>query len=1210
MKPCKITVDLYNTFRERMPEYVQYDRNVPLEITVLENGEPANLGGSFGRLLVLKPDGHEVYNNDVEINGNIITTILGDQVFTASGIAKITVDILDEQNSKRALIPFEMRIKSAVITDESIKSSNDYQTITALISDVRAIDAMFHVEQDQRAEAFHEKINEFEERFLEIKGEKGDPGPPGPMGPKGADGTMTFADLTDEQKESLRGPQGEQGERGDVGPQGPRGEQGLMGPIGPQGETGPIGPIGPQGPKGDLGPQGPIGPQGLRGEKGEQGEQGEMGPQGPQGPKGDKGKDAENVDIFIEDNKILCSGVSTSLILSRDMFETGNCYPFSGEEVYTYNSIKQHPMANQTGWIRVKELIELPEVGMTFEIHLPDEYEVGIDQYSEHRLGRNLYNITQSSDKIIVSVESEIKFIALDVAKPNDDELNDFTMEIVFPNMTKELISLAEIMGPQGAQGPKGDKGDQGPQGPQGPKGVDGTISFEDLTEEQRETLRGPQGEQGPVGPEGPQGLTGEQGPVGPMGPKGEKGDKGDKGDKGEPGERGPAGPPGSGGGVDESDRVDYMGNQHDTLKETMDANVDICFDEINSMHYEAQSVTALNTLLGRSKNAIIKGQTLVNLLSATDFPQTIASQHIDFVLNQKIATSKKYTVVANLENVPDLDNKIGFVLNGGSGIWGSDTPITKNGINSYLVTTDNVESNPNRVIRVMGTGTIINWIMVIEGNYTNHEIPYFEGMDSCKNPTLISWNQDNLFKNYTQDGSAWGKDFECTTTNVKYSQDGGSVKLIGNNNLCYAGFVSSPLEQGTYKFSCKIKVSNIGDAYRIIAHGNPNGAKNDDRGFAGDKIVSTQEIETFEYVGYFSQATNMLFYAYYKGQEIEYYDIIFKKLSDKDVVNTPQSYPYKTNILSCVEEVELNGAKSVSDELYLLTGDLIKRVGVAKLSQIQDVDFGSFSPYGVNSVTPNTANINIRKVNFNKYFSPYKNGLNAISNFALVYDTTYNKDYECFALHDDNAQSVQISLSHDRFDGDLTKEKAIQLIKELDITIFYELADPITTKVELSDNHVYSYKDTTHYSFEVPEGSLIPILSIDVPTNLPAVVASQRATIIQLEDENKALKTEIKETSTSSVNGDLELMSQQFDLDFRIFEIETTLDIPTTLNIKGAKNMAMTIYLQAQTLILAGKYDREDMEYKLTRYLDKNRITKTEYDELIAMMDAQELTK
>lgn len=114
----------------------------------------------------------------------------------------------------------------------------------------------------------------------------------------------------------------------------------------------------------------------------------------------------------------------------------------------------------------------------------------------------------------------------------------------------------------------------------------------------------------------------------------------------------------------------------------------------------------------------------------------------------------------------------------------------------------------------------------------------------------------------------------------------------------------------------------------------------------------------------------------------------------------------------------------------------------------------------------------------------------------------------------------------------------------------------------------------------------------------------------LSIEQKVFNVENELAETKVQSINMDLDLMSQQFDLDFRIFEIETTLDIPTTLNLKGAKNMAMTVFQQAQTLILAGKYDREDMEYKLKRYLDKNRITKTEYDELISMMDAQELTK
>lgn len=113
----------------------------------------------------------------------------------------------------------------------------------------------------------------------------------------------------------------------------------------------------------------------------------------------------------------------------------------------------------------------------------------------------------------------------------------------------------------------------------------------------------------------------------------------------------------------------------------------------------------------------------------------------------------------------------------------------------------------------------------------------------------------------------------------------------------------------------------------------------------------------------------------------------------------------------------------------------------------------------------------------------------------------------------------------------------------------------------------------------------------------------------LSIEQKVFNVENELAETKVQSINMDLDLMSQQFDLDFRIFEIETTLDI-STFNLKGAKNMAMTVFQQAQTLILAGKYDRDNMEYKLRRYKEGKRITQDEYDELIAMMDAQELVK
>lgn len=44
------------------------------------------------------------------------------------------------------------------------------------------------------------------------------------------------------------------------------------------------------------------------------------------------------------------------------------------------------------------------------------------------------------------------------------------------------------------------------------------------------------------------------------------------------------------------------------------------------------------------------------------------------------------------------------------------------------------------------------------------------------------------------------------------------------------------------------------------------------------------------------------------------------------------------------------------------------------------------------------------------------------------------------------------------------------------------------------------------------------------------------------------------------------------------------------------------------QTLILAGKYEREDMEMKISKYLSYGKLTQAEADYLISLMDAREI--
>lgn len=117
-----------------------------------------------------------------------------------------------------------------------------------------------------------------------------------------------------------------------------------------------------------------------------------------------------------------------------------------------------------------------------------------------------------------------------------------------------------------------------------------------------------------------------------------------------------------------------------------------------------------------------------------------------------------------------------------------------------------------------------------------------------------------------------------------------------------------------------------------------------------------------------------------------------------------------------------------------------------------------------------------------------------------------------------------------------------------------------------------------------------------------------ERATQLTQTTENLTEGLQVVDSVRES--GDLELLSSDFDLDFRLMEIEFALDIavPMSINLREVKNMARTPYEMAKTLILGGKYDRADMEYKLSRYLERKQITQEQHDELLALMEANDL--
>lgn len=110
-----------------------------------------------------------------------------------------------------------------------------------------------------------------------------------------------------------------------------------------------------------------------------------------------------------------------------------------------------------------------------------------------------------------------------------------------------------------------------------------------------------------------------------------------------------------------------------------------------------------------------------------------------------------------------------------------------------------------------------------------------------------------------------------------------------------------------------------------------------------------------------------------------------------------------------------------------------------------------------------------------------------------------------------------------------------------------------------------------------------------------------------------------LEERVISLESNSLDIVATTWDMDYRVCEIEWALEDSGILVVaqaaqafnlknKGVGTMALSRYEQAKIMILGGVYVRETLERQLTTYLKRGYLTKEEYDELIALMDAREL--
>ena len=208
---------------------------------------------------------------------------------------------------------------------------------------------------------------------------------------------------------------------------------------------------------------------------------------------------------------------------------------------------------------------------------------------------------------------------------------------------------------------------------------------------------------------------------------------------------------------------------------------------------------------------------------------------------------------------------------------------------------------------------------------------------------------------------------------------------------------------------------------------------------------------------------------------------------SDKDLVlsnikiqiekgDTATFYePYKSNILTVNEEVELHGIGEVKDELNLLTGELTERVGEIVLNGDEN-----WSLYGSQ---PNQVNTVAFKLSLTNHVSSWGTGLGYCDKLSFTNGgVIFGQDLEGVTT---DANNIIVRVSKSKASS-VNEFKA--WLSNNSIRVVYPLKEEAIKTVDLSSNTVYAYNGTTHYTCSSEEGSLIPTACIEVPVETETV--------------------------------------------------------------------------------------------------------------------------
>ena len=511
---------------------------------------------------------------------------------------------------------------------------------------------------------------------------------------------------------------------------------------------------------------------------------------------------------------------------------------------------------------------------------------------------------------------------------------------------------------------------------------------------------------------------------------------------------------------------------------------------------YSGTSFTINGTSEGAIKSAILKGQTLVNISSLSG-EITIKPNSTQFIESSLIQQNKTFTFMFNCTSVPST----GFIefrqILDNTALKMENINVVQ-GYNKFKVTTVNKEVNKFRLKNdsTSNTDFVFNNLLILDGDYINIDVPYFEGMQSVKMPVLTTTGK-NLFD-----------------VNGGFNHSN-SLRVEGNNVIVNA----NKAYQSSYIDITNLLITDRIYSVSVDMYGQGRFTIRENE-YNGNAVVLFTN-QTGNKTSSFNVKANTKYFLRIDNGDTVNSDVVFSNIQLEEGSTATSYEPYKSNILSCNEEVTLRSIKNIVDELDCKTGEVTERIGEVTFKGALNEGWGQFDNSAIQEKTCLFA-----------YYgglpsSPSENLEMICDKFIIAKDgylALLNTDEETVHVYTDRAVYFRVLKSK------LSTQNVIgfkEWLSQNPFTIQYQLKTESIKTVDLNVvdqnntkiDKIHVFNETTHVNASSDE--LTPTVNIGKSVSYPTIIKPNTKYTVDLKRNDKPSTVNLGGTEVTFVDGE-----------------------------------------------------------------------------------------